>query len=416
MFPGGVNSPVRAFKAVKGPPLFIRTGHGSKIYDEDDNEFVDFCCSWGPLILGHNHPGIKQAIIRTLENGTSFGTPTRHGNELGKMIISNHRYVEKLRFVSSGTEAVMSAIRLARGYTAKDKIIKFNGCYHGHSDSLLVKAGSGLATFGISSSAGIPEAFAAETLVLELNDLQRLEDTLVKFGDQIACIIIEPVPANHGLLLQDTNFLAWIRKLCDQHNVLLIFDEVISGFRLGFEGACGHYSIEPDLVTFGKIIGGGLPVGAFGGRSSIMANISPEGPVYQAGTLSANPITMAAGLSCLEECLKTGFYEKLEENTRYFTDLVRKHITKQDYPMRIEQIASIFWISFTPNRVFKAEDISALQSSQFALLHNLLLEEGIYMGPSGFEVGFVSAAHSRKTLASCAGKICSSLDKLYKNR
>ncbi len=409
-FPGGVNSPVRAFKSVNGTPLFIKKGKGDQITDEDGNKFIDFCCSWGPLILGHNNKKIRKAIAKTLSKGTSFGTPILLGNEIGKLIIENHRFVEKLRFVSSGTEAVMSAIRLARGYTGRDKIIKFDGCYHGHVDSLLVKAGSGLATFGVSTSAGIPASFVRDTIVLDLNDLDALEQTLDAFGKEIACVIIEPIPANNGLLLQDTSFLVWLRKLCDDHDVLLIFDEVISGFRVAFEGAAGHYSVEPDLLTFGKIIGGGLPVGAFGGKASIMSHVAPEGPVYQAGTLSANPIALAAGYSALRQLRKEGFYERLETKTLRFVDKIESHIQSKNYEAKVVSIGSIFWISFSRERIINAKGIDAAGMEKFKKLHGFLLENGVYLGPSGYEVGFVSAAHGRKSLNKAANIICAGLD------
>ena len=412
-FPGGVNSPVRAFKSVYGPPLFIRNAQGSTLYDEDGNEFIDFCGSWGPLILGHNHAGIKRAVISTIENGMSFGAPTTHGNRLGALIIDNNKYVDKLRFVSSGTEAVMSAIRLARGYTGKNKIVKFDGCYHGHVDSLMVKAGSGLVTFGVSSSAGVPEALAKETLVLDLNDLQGFEDTLKEHANDIACVIIEPVPANNGLLLQDVNYLVWLRQLCDQYNVLLIFDEVISGFRVGFEGAAGLYSIEPDLVTYGKIIGGGLPVGAFGGRAEIMSHISPEGPVYQAGTLSANPVSMTAGYTCLQECLKEDFYINLDFKTATFVNHIQSHIDTKGYPIHMVRQGSIFWIALSSSRVIRASDIDPTVMEYFKKLHRYLLDHGVYLGPSGYEVGFVSNAHTTKVLEKAADIICSGLDTIF---
>ena len=307
-FPGGVNSPVRAFLAIGGSPLFFTKGDGAYAWDADGNKFIDFCGSWGPMILGHNHPKVKKAIIEAVENGTSFGTPTIQENEIAELIIKNHRFVDKLRFVSSGTEATMSAIRLARGYTGRNKIIKFDGCYHGHADSLLVKAGSGLATLGTSNSAGVPVSFANETIVLPLNDLELVRNTFHKFKDEIACIIIEPIPANNGLLIQDVQYLKKLRDLCTENNVLLIFDEVISGFRVGFEGAAGLYNIQPDIITFGKIIGGGLPVGAYGSSHEIMSHISPLGNVYQAGTLSGNPVAMSAGKATLEILLENGFY------------------------------------------------------------------------------------------------------------
>src|ERR1700744_290165 len=315
-FPGGVNSPVRAFKSVYGTPLFIKKGDGCRIWDADDNEFIDFCCSWGPLILGHNHPKVREKVIEVMQNGMSFGAPTALENELAALILKNNKYIEKLRFVSSGTEAVMSAIRLARGYTKRDKILKFEGCYHGHSDSLLVKAGSGLVTFGETSSAGLPKSFAAETIVVALNDVEALNKAFADFKDQIAAVIIEPIPANNGLLLQTKEYLQTLRDVCTENGTLLIFDEGISGFRVGFEGAAGYYNIKPDIITYGKIIGGGLPVGAYGASAEIMSNISPDGGVYQAGTLSGNPMAMAAGIAQLTVLARNGFYKDLNNKTQ----------------------------------------------------------------------------------------------------
>ncbi|MFT7377774.1 MAG: glutamate-1-semialdehyde 2,1-aminomutase, partial [Sphingobacteriales bacterium] len=309
LFPGGVNSPVRAFNSVEGNPVFIDKGDGCRITDADNNSYIDFCCSWGPLILGHNHIAIRESVIEAVEKGLSFGAPTRLENELATLMLRHNSYLDKLRFVNSGTEAVMSAIRLARGFTGKNKIIKFEGCYHGHVDSLLVKAGSGLVTLGESSSAGIPEGFVKETLVLPLNDKAALKACFKEHSDDIAAIIVEPLPANNGLLIQDKDYLQYLRDITVKYKSLLIFDEVISGYRIGAEGAAGFYEIQPDLITYGKVIGGGMPVGAYGGRSDIMAKISPEGQVYQAGTLSGNPIAMAAGLAQLKECLKPGFYD-----------------------------------------------------------------------------------------------------------
>lgn len=411
-FPGGVNSPVRAFKSVEGSPLFIVKGDGDKVYDEDGNSYIDFCCSWGPLIHGHNHPYIREKVEEAVKNGLSFGTPTRKGVEIGKLILENHRFIDKLRFVCSGTEAVMSAIRLARGFTGRNKIIKFDGCYHGHVDSLLVKAGSGLATFGVSTSAGIPDSLAKETIVLPLNDLAGVEKTLEEHGKDIACIIIEPIPANNGLLLQDTNFLVWLRKLCDDHKVLLIFDEVISGFRAGFEGAAGHYNIEPDIITFGKIIGGGMPVGAFGAKAEIMAHVAPEGPVYQAGTLSANPIAMAAGMASLELLLADGFYEELATKTSSFVKQITDHSKSKGYKFNIQQIGSIFWIAFADKRIITSDEIDPASMDLFKQLHKHLLERGIYLGPSGYEVGFVSSVHSDESLQYAATQICEVLDSI----
>ncbi|MEM9887073.1 MAG: glutamate-1-semialdehyde 2,1-aminomutase [Bacteroidota bacterium] len=409
-FPGGVNSPVRAFKSVSGPPLFIKEGQGAHITDEDDNTYIDFCCSWGPLILGHNNKKIRELVTATVAKGTSFGTPNRMGNALGKLILDNNRYIEKMRFVSSGTEAVMSAIRLARGVTGKSKIIKFEGCYHGHVDSLMVKAGSGLVTFGVSTSAGIPEAFAQETLVVPLNDAERLEETLKQYATDISCIIIEPVPANNGLLLQNRSFLQTLRKLCDQYGALLIFDEVISGFRVGFEGAAGYYNVQPDIITYGKIIGGGMPVGAFGGSHEIMGHIAPEGTVYQAGTLSANPVAMAAGYAAAQQLLEEGFYEKMAAKTAKFANTLQAHCDRQGYAVRIPHIGSIFWIAFSKDRIITADQIDPASMEKFKILHHELLQDGVYLGPSGYEVGFVSAAHSEDDLAIAAEKICRAMD------
>ena len=412
-FPGGVNSPVRAFKSVSGPPLFIKRGYGCQITDEDDNRYIDFCCSWGPLILGHNHPQVRDMVLKTVANGTSFGTPTRLGNEIGKLILDHNKYIQKLRFVSSGTEAVMSALRLARGVTGKSKVIKFEGCYHGHVDSLLVKAGSGLATFGVSTSAGIPEAFANETLVLPLNNTDILDKTLEKYAQDIACIIIEPVPANNGLLLQDISYLKYLREVCNQHDILLIFDEVISGFRLGFEGAAGYFDIQPDIITYGKIIGGGMPVGAYGASKEIMGHIAPDGAVYQAGTLSANPVAMAAGVATLKELLTADFYKNLAEKTQKFAQQIQNYCDQKGYEVTIVHIGSIFWIAFTKERIASADQIAPASMEKFKILHHELLQRGVYLGPSGYEVGFVSAAHQMDDLEKATGLICESMDIVF---
>ncbi len=399
LMPGGVNSPVRAFRSVGGNPVFMKSGKGSRITDEDNNEYIDFCCSWGPLILGHTHAAIENAIIETVKHGTSFGAPTALENKLAALIIDNHSYIEKIRFVSSGTEAVMSALRLARGVTGKSKIIKFEGCYHGHVDALLVKAGSGLVTFGESSSAGVPAAYANETIVLPLNNVELVKETLEKLHHEIAAIIIEPIPANNGLLLQSHKFLAHLRALCTQYNVLLIFDEVISGFRVGFEGAAGLYKIKPDIITFGKIIGGGMPVGAYGANADIMSHISPEGPVYQAGTLSGNPVAMAAGVAQLSECLKPHFYQELQQMTDRLVNGIRKHIKEKGYDITIYNIGSIFWFAFSDmTHLTRADQIDSGKMTLFSKIYHHLLDNGIYFGPSGYEVGFVSKAHTEKDI------------------
>lgn len=402
-FPGGVNSPVRAFRSVGGTPLFIERGKGSHIWDADGNEFIDYCGSWGPLILGHANEKVVNAIKKTVENGSSFGAPTALENELAELILSNNNYLQKIRFVSSGTEAVMSAIRLARGYTKRNKILKFEGCYHGHSDSLLVKAGSGLVTFGNTSSEGIPQSFVEETIVVSLDSEAALKQAFAEFKNQIACVIIEPIPANNGLLLQRKEYLQFLRDICTENKTLLIFDEVINGFRIGFTGAAGYYGIQPDIITYGKIIGGGLPVGMYGSSAEIMSCISPEGNVYQAGTLSGNPVAMAAGIAQLKECLKPGFYQDLEKKTKFLIDQIFAHIGAAASQLKIFSIGSIFWIAFTDKESIRsAETIDADSMKYFRILHKELLERGVYLGPSGYEVGFVSEAHTQDDLLKTA--------------
>lgn len=414
-FPGGVNSPVRAFKSVYGTPLFIKKGDGCRIWDADGNEFIDFCCSWGPLILGHNNAKVREKITEALQNGLSFGAPTELENELASFILKHNKFIEKIRFVSSGTEAVMSALRLARGFTGRNKIIKFEGCYHGHTDALLVKAGSGLVTFGETSSAGVPKAFADETIVVPLNDEQAITAAFEQFKDDVAAVIIEPVPANNGLLLQQKEFLQFLRDTCTKNNSLLIFDEVISGFRVGFEGAAGHYQIKPDIITYGKIIGGGMPVGAYGASAEIMGNISPEGPVYQAGTLSGNPVAMAAGLAQLTELQRMGFYRDLNNKTEEFAESIQRFATARNYKLKVFYIGSIFWFAFTEKEHIRtAEDIDPKSMEKFKVIHRELINRGIYLGPSGYEVGFISAAHSKTDLEKAKRAIFESLDFVFK--
>ena len=413
-FPGGVNSPVRAFKSVGGTPLFIDRGNGCKIWDADDNSYIDFCCSWGPLILGHANPIVLKAIETVISKGTSFGAPTRLENELGKLILDNNSYIESLRFVSSGTEAVMSALRLARGATGRDKVIKFDGCYHGHADSMLVKAGSGLATFGVSSSSGVPEASSADTIVLDLGDRKAIEIAFQNYENEIACIILEPLPANNGLLIQDKEFLVFLKDICTKNGALLIFDEVITGFRLGFEGAAGLYDIEPDIITYGKIIGGGMPVGAYGSSREIMQNISPVGSVYQAGTLSGNPVAMAAGIAQLKQCLENSFYQELNEKADKFYQGLKDHISSKGLDVQLHSMGSIFWFSFGPvKKYIKASDINPDSMKTFNTFFGHLLDNGVYFGPSGYEVGFVSSAHTEEDLHEAADAICHSLDQTF---
>lgn len=410
-FPGGVNSPVRAFRSVGGNPIFIERGKGSHIWDADGNEYIDYCCSWGPLIHGHANEKVLNAVSITMQKGTSFGAPTEMENKLAELILSNNPYIQKLRFVSSGTEAVMSAIRLARGYTKRNKVLKFEGCYHGHVDSLLVKAGSGLVTFGNSSSAGVPESFVNETITVPLHNKDAVKQAFADYKDQIACVIIEPVPANNGLLLQGKEFLTFLREVCTANKTLLIFDEVISGFRLGFTGAAGSYQIQPDIITYGKIIGGGFPVGAYGASKEIMSCVSPEGAVYQAGTLSGNPVAMAAGIAQLTECLKPGFYEELEEKTTY---LINGILSVNKFPLfKLFQKGSIFWIAFTNKEsINNAEEIDGNSMAYFKTLYHELLQNGVYMGPSGYEVGFISSAHTKEDLDKTIAAFGKSLAKL----
>lgn len=414
-FPGGVNSPVRAFKSVYGTPLFIEKGDGCFVWDADGNKFIDFCGSWGPLILGHNNLKIREKVIEVMQNGMSFGAPTALENELAELIIKNNRFVEKIRFTSSGTEAVMSAIRLARGFTGRDKILKFEGCYHGHSDSLLVKAGSGLVTFGETSSAGVPKSFAEETIVIPLNDKNAIETAFSQFKNQIAAVIIEGIPANNGLIMQDEEYIHFLRKICKENNSLLIFDEVITGFRVGFEGAAAYYGIIPDIVTYGKIIGGGLPVGMYGASAEIMSHISPDGGVYQAGTLSGNPVAMAAGIATLTELNKSGFYKDLNNKTQEFVASIQRFATARNYKFKVFTVGSIFWFAFTDkDKIQSADDIDASSMEKFKIMHRELLNRGIYLGPSGYEVGFVSSAHTKIELEKAKRAIFEALDLVFK--
>ena len=414
-FPGGVNSPVRAFRSVYGTPLFIEKGDGCYVWDADGNQFIDFCGSWGPLILGHNNSKIRESVTEAMQNGMSFGAPTALENQLASLILKNNQYIQKIRFTSSGTEAVMSAVRLARGYTKRDKILKFEGCYHGHLDSLLVKAGSGLVTFGESSSAGIPKSVAEETIVVSLNNKQAVEQAFGQFKDQIAAVIIEGVPANNGLLIQDADYIKFLREICTANNTLLIFDEVITGFRIGFEGAAKYYDVRPDIITYGKIIGGGLPVGMYGASAEIMSYISPEGPVYQAGTLSGNPVAMAAGIAQLNELLRTGFYKDLNKKTLEFVESIQRFTTARNYKFKVFCIGSIFWFAFTDKESIKtAEEIDPASMEKFKVMHRELLNRNIYFGPSGYEVGFVSAAHTKVELEKAKRAIFESLDVVFR--
>lgn len=399
VIPGGVSSPVRAFRAVGGSPLVLRSGAGAEFEDVDGNRYVDFVCSWGPLILGHAHPEVQRAIMDTATRGTSFGAPCEPEIELAEYLVASYPGLEQVRFVSSGTEATMSAIRLARGVTGRDRVVKFAGCYHGHVDHLLVAAGSGLATFGTPSSAGVPEAFARETIVLPLDDEQALTDTLRHEGDRIAAVIIEPVPANHGLLLQRPEFLATLRRETERTGTLLIFDEVISGFRLARGGAAEVFGIVPDLATFGKVIGGGLPVGAFGGRREFMRHLAPEGPVYQAGTLSGNALAMSAGLATLRVLEREDGWHRLETTGRTLETMLAPVLAAAPMPVTLVRFGSLFWISLQEGDAPRsAAAIAANAAARYAPLFHTLLDAGVAMAPSAFEAGFLSLAHTEAHL------------------
>ncbi|MCE9596868.1 MAG: glutamate-1-semialdehyde 2,1-aminomutase [Spirochaetia bacterium] len=398
VIPGGVNSPVRAFRSVGGTPIYMKSGEGARLVDADGNEYLDFCNSWGPLITGHRHPAILEAIQEQLGRALTFGTPceqevllAEHVIERLKTSIPDSR-IERIRFTSSGTEAVMSAIRLARGFTGKNKIIKFNGCYHGHSDSLLVKAGSGLATLGIPDSAGVPSGFTAETIVLPLDDEKAVTEAFNRHGGDIAGILIEPVPANNGLLLQRQDFLNHLRNVCNSHGALLIFDEVISGFRVGIGGAAQHFAISPDMVTYGKIIGGGMPVGAFAGRADVFAMLAPDGPVYQAGTLSGNPVAMAAGLAQLQLLTKDAF-----NHLENLGALLESRFNQMQLKWKVTRIGSIFWFH-TGTAPRRADQIDASAPKTYAQFHKHCLENGIYLAPSAYEVGFLSTPMSESDI------------------
>ena len=392
--PGGVNSPVRAFKSVGADPLFIKRAAGSHIYDEDGNDFVDYVGSWGPMIIGHCHPDILKAVQKTMTSGASFGAPTERETTLANMVIDAVPSIEMVRMVSSGTEATMSAIRLARGFTGRDKIMKFSGCYHGHSDSLLVKAGSGMATFGVPDSPGVPVDFARLTLTAEYNSLESVNELVASNRDTIACIILEPVAGNMGTVPPREGFLEGLREICTNEGIILIFDEVMSGFRVAYGGMQELTGVIPDMTTLGKIIGGGLPVGAFGGRREIMENLSPSGGIYQAGTLSGNPLAMSAGIATLNILKQPSFYKALEEKSRAVADGIAKAAKDAGYPIYSTRVGSMFCSFFCKGAVFDWPTASKCDTKAFAKYFLGMLDEGFYLAPSQFETAFVSAAHS----------------------
>jgi glutamate-1-semialdehyde 2,1-aminomutase len=398
--PGGVNSPVRAFKGVGGTPIFFARGDGPYLYDEDGKQYIDYVGSWGPMILGHTPAPVIAAVKAAVERGLSFGAPTRLEIEIAERVCELVPSMEKVRFVSSGTEATMSAIRLARGFTGREKIIKFEGCYHGHADSLLVKAGSGALTLGVPTSPGVPAHLAEQTLTLSYNDIQSVRDAFARYGKEIACVIVEPVAGNMNCVPPIDGFLQALRSACDTHGAVLIFDEVMTGFRVALGGAQSIYGVTPDLTTLGKVIGGGMPVGAFGGRADIMSRIAPEGPVYQAGTLSGNPIALAAGMATLNEISKPGFFGALAARTSAFMDGLSQRARAAKIPLTTQCVGGMFGVFFTGEpRVTTFAQVMACDVERFKKFFHGMLQEGVYLAPSAFEAGFVSAAHRDTDIA-----------------
>lgn len=396
--PGGVNSPVRAFKSVGREPLFIKKGQGSHIFDVDGNEFIDYVCSWGPLILGHAHPQVLAAVQEVLQKGTSFGAPTELEVEMAKQVVEAVPSIDEIRMVSSGTEAVMSALRLARGYTGRSKILKFDGCYHGHSDSMLVAAGSGVATLGIPGSPGVPESVAGETIIVDYNDLETVERLIEERHEKIACVMVEPIAGNMGVILPEPGFLEGLRKVTEKYGVLLIFDEVITGFRVAYGGAQELYGVTPDLTCLGKIIGGGFPVGAFGGKKEIMEYLAPVGPVYQAGTLSGNPVAMAAGLATLKILANGDIYKKLEQKSAKLFNGLEKATQEAGIGVCINKVGSMGTMFFTNAQVVDYKTAKTSDTDKYGKYFRNMLERGAYLAPSQFEACFISLAHSSEDI------------------
>jgi glutamate-1-semialdehyde 2,1-aminomutase len=396
---GGVNSPVRAFKAVGGTPLFIRKAIGSKIQDEDGNSYIDYVCSWGALILGSAHAKVVHAIEKEISRGTSYGAPTKLETELAELIIAAVPSIEKIRLVNSGTEASMGALRLARAYTKRNRVLKFEGCYHGHVDSLLVKGGSGMATLGTPNSSGVTESSVADTIVVPYNDIAAVEQVFEKFPDEIAAVIVEPVAANMGLIPPKPGFISSLRAVTSKFGALLVFDEVITGFRAAWGGAQSLFKIKPDLTCLGKIIGGGLPVGAYGGREEIMNLVSPLGPVYQAGTLSGNPLAMTAGIATLKEVKKKGFHERLEKKSKRLAEGLNKAAENAGCVLRLNRVGSMLGLFFTPKKVVDYSSAKSTNTEQFKRFFYSMLEGGIYLPASAFETVFVSAVHSENDIS-----------------
>ena len=405
LMPGGVNSPVRAFKNIDGKPVFFKSAKGPILIDEDENQYIDFIGSWGPMILGHSNPIILDAIKAQLELGTSYGAPTSLENTLASIIKSQVPSMEKLRMVNSGTEATMSCIRLARGYTGKNKIIKFTGCYHGHVDSLLVKAGSGVSTFGLPDSPGIPKELAALTYSCPYNDIEAVSQVANKIGDDLAAIIVEPVAGNMGFIPAESKFLSGLRTLCNQHKSMLIFDEVMSGFRVGLGGAQSIYQIEPDLTALGKVIGGGLPVGAFGGKQSVMDQLAPLGPIYQAGTLSGNPLAMSAGIALLDALIKINPFDELEIASSEIMVHTKNLMKDKGIPFSTSSIGGMFGFFFSENLPQNFDDVVKSDDAMFKKFFTASLNQGIYFAPSKYEAGFISSTHDQSILDQTKSKI-----------
>ena len=409
--PGGVNSPVRAFQGVGGEPIYFERGEGAYLYDVDGNAYIDYVGSWGPMILGHSNPFVVDAVRAELDKGLGFGAPTEIETSLAKKICQLMPSIELVRMVSSGTEATMSAIRLARGYTKRDKIVKFEGCYHGHSDSLLVKAGSGALTLGVPTSPGVPNDLTKHTLTLEYNNLDSVKALFSKMGEEVGCIIVEPVAGNMNCILPKEGFLQGLRKLCDDYGSVLIFDEVMTGFRVALGGAQAYYRVKPDLTTLGKVIGGGLPVAAFGGRREIMNQIAPLGPIYQAGTLSGNPLAMAAGLATLHKVLAPTFFERLEQKTSRLVDGLRRAGETTGLPMVVNQVGGMFGFFFTASgSVTCFSEVMASDTDRFQVFFHAMLEAGVYLAPSAFETAFMSIAHGDTEIDQTIEKATAALD------
>jgi glutamate-1-semialdehyde 2,1-aminomutase len=412
--PGGVNSPVRAFKGVGGEPVFFKKGEGAYLWSESDKKYIDYVASWGPMVAGHSHPEVIKAVQDIAASGLSFGAPTVIETEMADKLCELVPSMDMVRMVSSGTEATMSAIRLARGYTGRDKIVKFEGCYHGHSDSLLVKAGSGALTLGVPNSPGVPAALAEHTVTLPFNDIEKVKEAFSHIGGQVACIIVEPVAGNMNCIPPVPGFLEGLRKVCDEYGSVLIFDEVMTGFRVALGGAQAHYGIKPDMTTLGKVVGGGMPVGAFGGKREIMEKISPLGPVYQAGTLSGNPVAMAAGMTTLKLAAEPGFYEGISARVDKLVAGIMAEAKKAGVPMSENHVGGMFGLFFTGEETITSfgQAVNKCDADRFKLFFHGMLNEGIYLAPSAFEAGFVSAAHSDEDIEStiaAAGRVLASL-------